>query len=79
MKCPNCGAEFEGKFCPNCGTAVNVQPSQAQQEYIAPVPSATVSDKKAKKKKLPAFIPVPEKPAETETAAEGETHEADGQ
>ena len=20
-KCPKCGAEFEGKFCPNCGTA----------------------------------------------------------
>ena len=22
MKCKNCGTDFEGRFCPNCGTAI---------------------------------------------------------
>ncbi len=25
-KCKNCGTEFEGKFCPECGTAANAKP-----------------------------------------------------
>lgn len=30
MKCTNCGNEFMGKFCPNCGTPAPVQTEQAQ-------------------------------------------------
>ncbi len=33
MKCSKCGKEFEGKFCPECGT-----PSVAQAEQPTPVP-----------------------------------------
>lgn len=44
MKCPHCGQEFEGNFCPNCGTAVQSEiPSQK------PTP-ATPPAKKPKKK-----------------------------
>ncbi len=25
-KCSKCGTEFEGKFCPECGTAANATP-----------------------------------------------------
>lgn len=40
MKCSKCGAEFQGKFCPECGT-----PAEAQtQQSSAPVqPSAPVT------------------------------------
>ncbi len=31
MKCSKCGAEFQGKFCPNCGT-----PAEAQVQQPAP-------------------------------------------
>lgn len=34
MNCPNCGKEFTGNFCSNCGTVVNIQnqpPYQFQQ------------------------------------------------
>lgn len=52
MKCSNCGTEFEGKFCPNCGTAVTSQPTtQVQQESTTSVPPAPSSNKKTKKKK----------------------------
>lgn len=33
MKCSKCGKEFEGKFCPECGT-----PSVAQAEQPTPAP-----------------------------------------
>lgn len=41
MFCSNCGAQIESntKFCPNCGTAQNATPAQAQQnapQYTAP-------------------------------------------
>lgn len=39
MKCYNCGEEFEGKFCPNCGTPASAQPTQSEQP-AQPEPSA---------------------------------------
>lgn len=36
MKCSKCGAEFEGKFCPECGTPVDGQPSVPQQVQQQP-------------------------------------------
>jgi uncharacterized protein (UPF0333 family) len=37
MNCPKCGNEFEGKFCPQCGTPVD-PPTQSQpvQQYQQP-------------------------------------------
>lgn len=35
MKCSKCGKEFEGKFCPECGT-----PAVTQVEQPAPAPAA---------------------------------------
>ena len=36
MRCEKCGNEFEGKFCPNCGQAVNapVQVAQPVQPQV---------------------------------------------
>lgn len=34
MKCPNCGAEFQGKFCPNCGNQAAEQPSKPKRKPI---------------------------------------------
>ena len=58
MKCNQCGTEFEGKFCPECGakneveTPVTPPPVQQQQVYQQPTPAAT----KPKKKKKPFFL-----------------------
>ena len=30
MRCPRCGTEFEGVYCPNCGTAAQYSPPTAQ-------------------------------------------------
>lgn len=38
MKCVNCGTEFEGAFCPSCGTPVNAQ----QNQYTQPQPQNPV-------------------------------------
>ncbi|MCI1965857.1 MAG: hypothetical protein LKJ17_06975 [Oscillospiraceae bacterium] len=38
MKCPKCGKEFEGKFCPECGTPVNEQPDQSSQAVHSTIP-----------------------------------------
>ncbi|MBE6822839.1 MAG: zinc ribbon domain-containing protein [Ruminococcaceae bacterium] len=45
MKCSKCGAEFDAKFCPECGTPANGQPviqtTQVQQPvYQSPTPVA---------------------------------------
>lgn len=61
MKCSQCGTEFDGKFCPECGAkneaATPVMPSPGQQPtqqgYLQPT-STTI--KPAKKKKKPFFL-----------------------
>lgn len=55
MKCKQCGTEFEGKFCPECGAKTEaetpVTPPTIQQQQ--PDPVATT---KPKKKKKPFFL-----------------------
>ena len=42
MKCTNCGNEFMGKFCPNCGTSAPVQNEQTQPtEPVVNTPEQT--------------------------------------
>lgn len=42
MKCPKCGKEFEGKFCPECGTPVNTVQSQPNEQQPAQtIPAVT--------------------------------------
>lgn len=60
MKCNQCGTEFEGKFCPECGakieaeTPVTPPPIQQQQQvYQQTAPAAAT---KPKKKKKPFFL-----------------------
>ncbi|MEA4919423.1 MAG: hypothetical protein VB078_00660 [Clostridiaceae bacterium] len=42
MKCKNCGNEFEGSFCTNCGTAAGVA---ATSEYATRMPCPSLSYK----------------------------------
>ena len=37
MFCTKCGKEFEGNFCPNCGTAIEQTISIAKEETPAPI------------------------------------------
>ena len=37
MFCVQCGTKFEGRFCPNCGTAVNNNTSV--EEVVTPKPT----------------------------------------
>lgn len=63
MKCSNCGSEFEGKFCPSCGSRAETQqpvtpPSVAQpldvgNQDVQPV--TLTKGKKAKKAKKPIY------------------------
>lgn len=32
MKCKNCGLDYEGNFCPRCGTPANFTPPPPQQQ-----------------------------------------------
>lgn len=32
MKCKNCGTEYNGKFCPECGTKAEIEQEQIQQQ-----------------------------------------------
>ena len=54
MKCKQCGTEFEGKFCPECGAKTEAEtpitPPPIQQQ------AAPVQTGKAKKKKKPFFL-----------------------
>ncbi len=36
MKCNQCGEEFVGKFCPNCGAPAEVEAPAAEQEPVVP-------------------------------------------
>lgn len=39
MYCTNCGKEFEGKFCPECGTPIeNTVPKYTDVKSVAPAP-----------------------------------------
>lgn len=64
MKCKNCGSEFEGKFCPECGTkaeaettvtsqSVQQQPDVSQQ--VPPVLNAKPAGTGEKKPKKPIY------------------------
>ncbi|HEX3018618.1 MAG TPA: DUF4352 domain-containing protein [Caproicibacter sp.] len=55
MKCTNCGKEFEGNFCPNCGASANAaQPVQpAQPVYQQP---AYYQNQYAKPKKKKGWL-----------------------
>lgn len=44
MKCNQCGTQFEGKFCPNCGA-----PAQAEIPAVEQAPVMPVASEKAKK------------------------------
>lgn len=44
MKCNQCGTQFEGKFCPNCGA-----PAQAETPAVEQAPVMPVASVKAKK------------------------------
>lgn len=35
MKCKHCGSEFEGKFCPECGTKAEAETTTASQAHAA--------------------------------------------
>lgn len=34
MKCNQCGTEFEGKFCPNCGAPASNANTTAEQQPV---------------------------------------------
>lgn len=60
MKCSQCGTDFEGKFCPECGARVEAStqptPSPANQEeqpryQQIPIETSRKKSKKSKKKK----------------------------
>lgn len=61
MKCNQCGTEFEGKFCPECGakneveTSTTPPPVQQQEQKTYQQPAPTV-ESKPKKKKKPFFL-----------------------
>lgn len=65
MKCNQCGTEYEGKFCPECGAKAEaespVNPSQtqeqqsAQQQAASPVFNVKPAGKRAKKPKKPIY------------------------
>lgn len=59
MKCNQCGTEFDGKFCPECGAKVEAEtsatPPPVQQE-TNPQPTFTEPSKPVKKKKKPFFL-----------------------
>ena len=44
MNCNQCGTQFEGKFCPNCGT-----PATAEAPVVNAASSAPVAEVKKKK------------------------------
>ena len=62
MKCNQCGTEFEGKFCPECGAKIEVEtpvtppPMQQNQQQTYTQPNQVENAKLTKKKKKPFFL-----------------------
>lgn len=65
MKCYNCGEDFEGKFCPNCGTPASAQPTQ-QEQPAQPEPSAQPVQQEP--------LAQPEQPIQTEQPFQSEQY-----
>lgn len=64
MKCKNCGSEFEGKFCPECGTKAETETTAASQsvqeqldvsQQVPPVLNAKPAGIREKKPKKPIY------------------------
>lgn len=55
MKCVNCGTEYEGKFCPECGTKTQEQTDFQQQNVNQPFEAGKKGHKKPKKPKKPIY------------------------
>lgn len=55
MKCVNCGTEYEGKFCPECGTKTQEQTDFKQQNVNQPFEAGKKGRKKPKKPKKPIY------------------------
>ncbi len=55
MKCVNCGTEYEGKFCPECGTKTQEQADFQQQNVNQPFEAGKKGRKKPKKLKKPIY------------------------
>lgn len=55
MKCVNCGTEYEGKFCPECGTKTQEQADFQQQNVNQPFKAGKKGRKKPKKPKKPIY------------------------
>ncbi len=55
MKCVNCGTEYEGKFCPECGTKTQEQADFQQQNANQPFEAGKKGRKKPKKPKKPIY------------------------
>lgn len=55
MKCVNCGTEYEGKFCPECGTKTQEQTDFQQQNVNQPFEAGKKGRKKPKKPKKPIY------------------------
>lgn len=54
MKCKNCGTEFEGKFCPECGTKVVAEDNGNEQPKVTDeIPSVEKANES--KSKIPQF------------------------
>lgn len=58
MKCLKCGAEFEGKFCPECGTPIEAQASESVNQPVQPqIPQQTpYQNPVVKQKKKGGFL-----------------------
>ena len=52
MKCPKCGTEFQGNFCPNCGAPTQLEPMPQQLSNQANV----TFNRRSKKKLRPGQI-----------------------
>lgn len=42
IKCPNCGAKYNGNFCPTCSTPAPEQPQKKKKKWVLPLVTALV-------------------------------------